>query len=200
MTKFCIRRLLAADPLGLSSYIYTDNSFRYVDCKFFVDKFELSTHSKKHMKEFVLTVIRQMYQGDECDVILIKGQTKVQQRYIRFSWFIMFMIVAPSHKLPRTPEREAWIQHWLGGAVPNVSRPAAEFTWNREPVTTLPTVSAIPPVTPQRRPFPPPSMPPMPHVTPQRLSFPSPSIPTPMRHVTPSCTRVNSRVYHNYTE
>jgi hypothetical protein len=195
LTVLLFRSLLESDPLGLSDYVHTENDLRYVNCKFFADKFNLPEHSKKHPKEFLASLIRQVHAGNEAETMLIRGANRTQQRYLLFSWFVMIMIAAPAQKIPRTAEREAWIQHWLRGTVPNVSGRPADYAWNRVaggPMQIPLTIITTEPLHSQDSP--------LPHVSrlPQILASPLPPPPltsTPVRPPTapgtPFCIRAS---------
>ena len=138
------RLLLATDNLNLSQYIHIENNLRYVDCKIFVDKLELNSRLKEHPKEFMKKLITPIHPCQESDVFVTHKRTN---KYMLFSWFVVVMVSAPSQLLKRTPVREAWIQHWLGRTVPNVSAPAEDYTWNCE---SAQQATPAPPSTPLR--------------------------------------------------
>jgi len=140
--------------MALLLYIKIFDNIRYVDCKIFADKFSSNGHFKKHPKEFILTVARQIHPAvQETEFTRTEGSGHNQKRYILFSWFVLIMLAAPSNKIPRT-EREAWIQHWFEGTVPNPS--SSDYSWNREPAAVAPIID--PPMTPIRAMLPPPAI------------------------------------------
>ncbi len=130
-------RKLANDPIHLSRYIKVIDQFRYVNCNVFTDadlfSKNISPHSKKHVKQFILKIARQIYpEVEDREIIKCEGSGSNQSRYIIYSWFVLVMLAAPSNYMPRSLTRELWIKHWFGSLIPNPSTPASAYSCNRD--------------------------------------------------------------------
>ena len=73
------------------------------------------------------------YDGDDVDKSKIFLETSCKEPMLMiFHYFMIVMIAAPSKVLPRSDARAKWVDHWFGGAIPNLDDrlPLYDYHWN----------------------------------------------------------------------